>query len=92
MGVLILDEDIIIIALRGLPLKYNTIKVVIGGRENLVSLKKLRSQLRAEESTLEEVIKQTPAMTAMFANSLNSGFEVSSSSGLKSNQQMSPFS
>ncbi|KAM1213986.1 hypothetical protein ACFX2I_005358 [Malus domestica] len=46
-GVVISDEDIVIVALRGLPTDYNTIKSVIRGRESLVSLKELRSQLKA---------------------------------------------
>lgn len=41
-----------IVALRGLPSYYNTTKAVIQGRENLVSIKELRSQLKAEEATL----------------------------------------
>ncbi|KAM3016398.1 hypothetical protein FF2_000425 [Malus domestica] len=48
VGVNMSDEDIVIVALRGLPPEYNIIKVVIRGRENLVSLKELRSQLKAE--------------------------------------------
>ncbi|KAM2094756.1 hypothetical protein ACFX1R_018657 [Malus domestica] len=43
VGVAIPDEDIVIVAIRGLPTKYNTIKAVIRGRENLMSLQKLRS-------------------------------------------------
>lgn len=49
--VVISDEDIAIIALRGLPLKFNTIKAVIRVKENI--LKELRSQLKAEEATIE---------------------------------------
>ncbi|XP_070662208.1 uncharacterized protein [Malus domestica] len=67
IGVTISDEDIVIMALRGLPSKYHTIKVVIRGRESLVSLKELISQLKAEESTLDEVHKQIPLMSAMYA-------------------------
>ncbi|CAN6714772.1 unnamed protein product [Malus baccata var. baccata] len=67
VGVFISDEDIVIVALRGLPPEYNTIKAVIRGRENLVSLKELRSQLRAEESTLDETTRQIPLMSAMRA-------------------------
>lgn len=65
-GVLISNEDIVIVALRGLPTEYNTIKGVIRGRENLVSLKELRSQLKAEETNLEEATKQIPLMAAMY--------------------------
>ncbi|KAM1719673.1 hypothetical protein ACFX12_021452 [Malus domestica] len=83
MGVAMLDEDIVIVALKGLPTEYNTIKAVIRGRENLVSLKELRSQLKAEEATLEENLKQ-PLMAAMYANSSGSIHEFGGSSGTKS--------
>ena len=42
-GVVISDEHIAIVAFKGLPPEYNTIKVVIRVRENLVSQKELRS-------------------------------------------------
>ncbi|KAM1135223.1 hypothetical protein TB2_044217 [Malus domestica] len=77
------DEDIVIVALRGLPPEYNTIKAVIRGRENLVSLKELRSQLKAEETTLEKGFKQ-PLMTAMYANHSSSMYESGGTSGAKS--------
>ncbi|TQE13469.1 hypothetical protein C1H46_001036 [Malus baccata] len=64
IGVNMSDEDIVIIALKGLPPEYNTIEAVIKGRKNLVSLKELRSQLKAEEATFEKGFKQ-PLMTAM---------------------------
>ncbi|KAM2436022.1 hypothetical protein PS1_025908 [Malus domestica] len=79
VGVHISDEDIVIVALKGLPPEFNTIKAVIRGRENLVSLKELRSQLKAEEATLEEVVKQAPIMSAMYAS--NSIYDVGGSSG-----------
>lgn len=41
--VFVSDKDIVIVALRGLPSNYNTIKTMIQGRETLVSLKGLRS-------------------------------------------------
>ncbi|XP_050133067.1 uncharacterized protein LOC126609104 [Malus sylvestris] len=58
-------------------------KAVIRGRENLVSLQELRSQLKAEESTLEESLKQ-PLMAAMYANRSGSIHEFRGSSGTKS--------
>ncbi|KAM2325120.1 hypothetical protein ACFX1X_024529 [Malus domestica] len=79
VGVFISDEDIVIVALKGLPNEFNTIKAVIRGRENLVSLKELRSQLKAEEATLDEVIKQAPIMSAMYAS--NSVYDAGGSSG-----------
>ncbi|KAM1109218.1 hypothetical protein TB1_008081 [Malus domestica] len=83
VGVAIPNEDIVIVALRGLPTEYNTIKAVIRGRENLVSLQELRSQLKAEEATLEESLKQ-PLMAAMYANRSGSIHEFGRSSGTKS--------
>lgn len=55
---------------------------MIRGRETLVSLKELRSQIRAEESTLQEVTKQVPLMPAMLAQSSKSRLNIGSSSGL----------
>ncbi|KAM1553006.1 hypothetical protein PS1_005782 [Malus domestica] len=83
-GVTISDEDIVIVALRGLPSEYNTIKAVIRGRENLVSLKELRSQLKAEESTLDEATKQIPLMSAMYTQASGSHFDHGESSRTKS--------
>lgn len=65
------------------PLSIILSKLLLGEEKFLSLLKELRSQLKVEEFTLEEVIKQAPVMTAMFANSLNSGFEDGNSSGLK---------
>jgi hypothetical protein len=36
-GVYFADEDIIILALNGLPAEYNTIRCVIRGRESVIS-------------------------------------------------------
>ncbi|KAM1941073.1 hypothetical protein ACFX13_028698 [Malus domestica] len=90
VGVHISDEDIVIVALKGLPPEFNTIKAVIRGRENLVSLKELRSQLKAEEATLEEVIKQAPIMSAMYAS--NSIYDVGGSSGGAAHSSQNAFS
>ncbi|KAI5316598.1 hypothetical protein L3X38_036305 [Prunus dulcis] len=65
VGVDISDEDIMILTLKGLPTEYNTIKAVIRGRESVLSLKELRFQLKAEESTLEEIARQIPLLSAM---------------------------
>ncbi|KAM2851547.1 hypothetical protein PS2_027656 [Malus domestica] len=42
-GVKFEDEDIVILALNGLPSKYNTFKCVIRGRESVISLKEFRA-------------------------------------------------
>ncbi|KAL6288526.1 hypothetical protein ACE6H2_006036 [Prunus campanulata] len=65
VGVDISDEDIMIFTLKGLPVEYNTIKAVIRGRESVLSMKELRFQLKAEESTLEETARQIPLLSAM---------------------------
>ncbi|CAN6717359.1 unnamed protein product [Malus baccata var. baccata] len=49
-GVTFADEDIVILALNGLPSEYNTFRYVIRGRENVISLKDFRSQLLAEKA------------------------------------------
>ncbi|CAN6675510.1 unnamed protein product [Malus baccata var. baccata] len=47
-GVVFADEDIVILALNGLPPEYNTFRSVIRGRENVISLQEFRVQLLAE--------------------------------------------
>lgn len=71
------DKDIVIVALRGLPSEYNTIKAMIRGRESLVSLKKLLSQLKAEEFTLDEVHTQIPLMSAMYVQGAQTNYDPS---------------
>ncbi|CAB4274867.1 unnamed protein product [Prunus armeniaca] len=66
-GVYFADEDIVILALNGLPAEYNTFRCVIRGRESVISLKDFRSQLLAEETIVEHSVN-TPLMTAMVAN------------------------
>ncbi|KAM1171423.1 hypothetical protein ACFX2G_022148 [Malus domestica] len=50
------DDDIIILALKGLPAEFNTFRCVIRGRENTISLKDFRSQLLAEETTIGRLL------------------------------------
>lgn len=38
------DDDIIILALKGLPADYNSFRIVIRGRENVISLNDFRAQ------------------------------------------------
>ena len=49
------DEDIMILALNGLPSEYNTFRCVVRGRENVISLKDFRSHLLAEEKIVETI-------------------------------------
>lgn len=81
VGVIISNEDIVIVALRGLPSEYNTTKAVIHGRENLVSLKELRPQLKAEESTLAELHKKIHLMSAMYAQGARATYDPGQFSG-----------
>jgi hypothetical protein len=66
-GVFFADEDIVILALNGLPAEYNTFRCVIRGRESVISLKDFRSQLLAEEVIVDTSV-HNPLMTAMAAN------------------------
>jgi len=65
-GVHFEDDDIVILALNGLPSDYNTFRCVVRGRDNVLSLKDFRSQLLAEEATLEQTYSASfvPAMMA----------------------------
>ncbi|KAM1561746.1 hypothetical protein ACFX1Z_004837 [Malus domestica] len=58
------DDDIVILTLNGLSSEYNTIRSIIRGRDHVISIKDLRSQLLAEEAMLENV-SATPFLTAM---------------------------
>ncbi|TQE03277.1 hypothetical protein C1H46_011089 [Malus baccata] len=66
-GVYFVDEDIVILALNGLPLEYNTFRCVIRGRENVISLKDFRSQLLAEELIVESNVS-SQFLSALVAN------------------------
>ncbi|CAN6573668.1 unnamed protein product [Malus baccata var. baccata] len=66
-GVYFLDEDIVILALNGLPVEYNTFRIVIRGRESVIALKEFRTQLLVEEVILESIVN-APFMTAIIAN------------------------
>jgi len=57
----------VILALNGLPSDYNTFRCMIRGRDNTLSLKDFRSQLLAEEATLEHTQSASPFVSAMLA-------------------------
>ncbi|CAN6701130.1 unnamed protein product [Malus baccata var. baccata] len=65
-GVQFDDDDIVILTLNGLSSEYNTLRSIIRGRENVISMKDLRSQLLAEEAMVEN-IPITPFLSAMVA-------------------------
>ncbi|CAL2225177.1 unnamed protein product [Prunus armeniaca] len=61
------DDNIVILALNGLPSDYNTFRCMVRGRENVLSLKDFRSQLIAEEATLEQTNSASPFVSTMMA-------------------------
>ncbi|XP_068305127.1 uncharacterized protein [Pyrus communis] len=67
IGVYFANEDIVILALNGLPLEYNTFRCVIQGRESVISLKDFRSQLLVEELIVESNVS-SQFLSAMAAN------------------------
>nr|XP_028945681.1 uncharacterized protein LOC114820008 [Malus domestica] len=70
VGVLFADDDIVILTLNGLSSEYNTLRSIIRGRENVISMKNLRSQLLVEEAMLANV-PVTPFLSAMVASNLS---------------------
>ncbi|KAM2348497.1 hypothetical protein ACFX1X_012127 [Malus domestica] len=66
-GVSFDDDDIVIIALKGLPSEYNTFRTVIRGRDNVISLKDFQAQLLAEEAVLENSSLSSSFVPAMLA-------------------------
>ena len=67
VGVSFEDDDIVILALNGLPSDYNTFRCMIKGRDNTLSLKDFLSQLLAEEATLEHTQSASPFVSTMLA-------------------------
>ena len=80
-GVYFLDEDIVILALNGLPSEYNTFRTVIRGRESVITLKEFRSQLLAEEIIVENSTSVS-LMSAMVATNQSTGSRGYSQSNL----------
>ncbi|XP_070673164.1 uncharacterized protein [Malus domestica] len=80
-GVYFEDDDIVILTLTGLPSEFNTIRSVIRGRDTVISLKDLRSQLLAEEAMLENM-NAAPVLTDLVAQ--QSGFPSKNSGGFSS--------
>lgn len=55
-GVLFEDDDIVILTLAGIPSEFNTIRSIIWGMDNVISIKDLRAQLLAEEAMIENAV------------------------------------
>jgi hypothetical protein len=87
-GVYLADKDIVILALNGLHIEYNTFRCVIRGRKSVISLHDFRSQLLAEE-VIVEASAYAPLMTAMAATT---GFLVNHSSSQAVNRGLKPYS
>ena len=66
-GVYFEDDDIVILALNGLPSNYNTFRCMVQGRDNVLSLKDFLSQLLSEEATIEQTHLTSLFVSAMLA-------------------------
>ncbi|XP_070665271.1 uncharacterized protein [Malus domestica] len=66
-GVIFADEDIVILALNGLPPEFNTFRSVIRGRESVISLQEFSVQLLAEELIVDSNVP-SQFMSTMVAN------------------------
>lgn len=71
VGVHMLDEDIIVVTLNGLPDEYAMIKTVIRARDTAIPLKDFRAQLLAAERDIEKQFDTQDVMTAMAARNSN---------------------
>ncbi|KAL6202951.1 hypothetical protein ACLB2K_026655 [Fragaria x ananassa] len=67
VGVQIVDEDIIVVTLNGLPNEYSIIKTMIRARDTRISLKDFHAQLIVVERDIQAQLSLTPlaSMTAM---------------------------
>ena len=74
-GVYFADEDIVILALNGLPAEYNTFRCVVRGRESVISLKEFRSQLLAEERIVENILPDTSNFLSAMHTISTSGYK-----------------
>nr|XP_028960035.1 uncharacterized protein LOC114825471 [Malus domestica] len=81
VGVCFEDDDIMILTLNGMSFEYNTIRSMIRGRESVISLKDLWSQLLAEEAMIN-TLHTVPMLNALVAQSQKSAtFESQSQLG-----------
>ncbi|XP_004305605.1 PREDICTED: uncharacterized protein LOC101308896 [Fragaria vesca subsp. vesca] len=80
VGVTMVDEDIIVVTLNGLPEEYSMIKTVIRARDDSISFKDLRAQLLAAERDIEAQFSLSGTMTTMAARG-SSSFKGSSRNG-----------
>lgn len=67
MGVVVPEEEIVIVILNGLPDEYSTVRTVVEGRENPITLRDLRAQLLAAERRIEGSFSFHQNISAMVA-------------------------
>ncbi|PRQ35723.1 putative RNA helicase transcription factor interactor and regulator CCHC(Zn) family [Rosa chinensis] len=67
VGVTLVDEDIVVVTLNGLPDEYAMIKTVIRAKDTPISLKDFRAQLLAAERDIESLLVPHMSMSAMAA-------------------------
>lgn len=67
VGVVIPEEDVIIVILNGLLEEYSTMRTTVEGRETPITLRDLRSQLLAAEKRIEGNFSFHSPMSAMAA-------------------------
>ncbi|CAN6715377.1 unnamed protein product [Malus baccata var. baccata] len=83
-GVSFDDDDIIILALKGLPSDFNTFRCVVRGRENGISLKDFRSQLLAEEAIINQSFDSSTGLS--FGSAMVAGIQSDKGKALALNQ------
>ena len=96
-GVYFEDDDIVILALNGLSSYYYMFRCMVRGRDNVLSLKDFRSQLLAEEATIEQTHSSSPFVSAMpVQNQVSQGkalvLDEGNSNSLSSNSKSAPSS
>ncbi|KAK9924106.1 hypothetical protein M0R45_032493 [Rubus argutus] len=75
VGVVIPEEDIVIVILNGLPDEYSTVRTVVEGRETPITLRDLRAQLLAVERRIEGSLSFPSNLGAMVARGAHSQTE-----------------
>nr|XP_028959251.1 uncharacterized protein LOC114825080 [Malus domestica] len=87
------NNNLIIVALTGLPSNYDTIRTVIFARESLITLKEFRAQLIGVEKSIDARMHSlVQGMSAMFVNANSSNEITGSPSGTSSSSPPAQFS
>lgn len=92
-GEMIIENDLVIAALSGLPLEFETIKIIILARDTPISMTDFRAQLLGAEATIESRIQSLSqsisAMSVQGHSSHSQGPYQSYERGESSNSQRS---